>query len=97
MRGGSVSETAVAGSASAGTSDIRMVGDLARLLPPVSPALASEFARDRFVRDEGLLVLPVVGDDASVVGILNRFRFLERFASRFGRELAARKPVETFV
>ena len=73
--------------------EIDTAGQLARPIPPVPPTLSSESARDLFTRDTGLLVLPVVDGRDEVVGVLNRFRFLERFAARFGRELVGRKPV----
>lgn len=73
------------------------VGALARQVPPVGPEVRSELARERFAADDSLLALPVVATDGSVHGILNRFRFLERFSAPFGRELAARKPVATFL
>jgi len=76
---------------------VETVGALVREVAPVHPDTRSELARDRFAADETLLALPVVDGDGTVHGILNRFRFLERFAARFGRELAARKPVSTFV
>lgn len=77
--------------------EARTLGDLARDVHPLHPDTRSELARDRFASDESLLVLPVVDGAGRVLGILNRFRFLERFAARFGRELAARKPVSTFL
>lgn len=77
--------------------DATTVGALVRQVAPVAPDTRSELVRDRFADDETLLALPVVDGDGRVHGILNRFRFLERFASRFGRELAARKPVSAFL
>lgn len=71
-----------------------VAGDLARSVEPVAPHVKSDDCRDRFAADDALLVLPVVDEtNGRVIGILNRFRFLERFTTRFGRELVARHPV----
>lgn len=70
-----------------------IAGDLARAVLPLAPDTRGDDCRDRFIADEALLVLPVVDAEGQVVGVLNRFRFLEGFTSRFGRELVARRPV----
>ncbi len=52
-----------------------------------------EDARDAFEHNLGLFALPVVDKAAQPVGLVNRFTFLDRFATRFGRELTAKKCV----
>lgn len=69
------------------------LAELVRHVAPVRAHTLADVVRDRFTGDQMLLALPVVGADGAVVGILNRFRFLERLSARFGRELAARKAV----
>lgn len=70
-----------------------VVANLVRPVTPVRPETPAEVVRDRYTADQTLLALPVVDHHGCVLGILNRFRFLERLSARFGRELAARKSV----
>lgn len=72
-------------------------GDLARPVPPLTSYATSEEARDLFDRDQTLLSLAVVDAEGAPVGLVNRFRFLERLAGRFGRELTLKKPVVHFM
>ena len=72
-------------------------GDLAHAIPPLSEDALCEQARDAFEHNPGLFALPVVDQAARPVGLVNRFTFLERFATRFGRELTAKKPVSALM
>ena len=70
---------------------------LASPIPPLAPETICEQVRDAFVADPGLFALPVVTEDHTPVGLVNRFKFLERLASPFGRELVIKKPVSTIM
>jgi diguanylate cyclase (GGDEF)-like protein len=72
-------------------------GDLAANVEPLSPHATCELARDAFDRDAGLFAVAVIGDNGVPVGLVNRFRFLERLATRFGRELVLKKPVSALM
>src|SRR5262245_24129546 len=67
--------------------------DLAAPVPPLPARSTCESARGIFDRDSGLFAVPIVGDDERPIGLINRFKFLERLATPFGRELVLKKPV----
>lgn len=71
----------------------RIAGDLARPVAALRADAPCEEARDVFRRDPGLFAIAVVDPDARPIGLVNRFRFLERLAGRFGQELILKKPV----
>src|SRR5262249_4017 len=56
-----------------------------------------EQVRDVFVRDPALFAMPVVDGECRPVGLVNRFKFLERLSRPFGRELIVNKPVGAFM
>ena len=70
-----------------------IAGELARFVEPLSADALCEDARDAFAQDLGLFAVPVVDSSQRPVGLVNRFKFLERLAGRFGRELTIKKPV----
>src|SRR5262245_18355428 len=67
--------------------------DLAAAVPPLPAAATCELARDAYDHDSGLFAVAIVDEDGRPIGLINRFKFLERLASRFGRELVLKKPV----
>jgi diguanylate cyclase len=67
--------------------------DLATAVAPLPAAATCERARDAFDHDGGLFAVAIVDEDGCPIGLINRFKFLERLASRFGRELVLKKPV----
>lgn len=71
--------------------------DLAALVAPLSADASCELARDAFERDSGLFAVAVVDSQSRPIGLINRFKFLERLASRFGRELVFKKPVSSLM
>jgi diguanylate cyclase (GGDEF)-like protein len=73
------------------------VGDLARPVPPVSPDTRSEQAAESFAADPGLFALAVVDAEGRPIGLLNRFKFLERLSGRFGRALTVTRSVSQFM
>src|SRR5262245_53637678 len=72
-------------------------GALAHHVQPMGFGALCDEARDVFEHNEALFALPVVDRSNRPVGLVNRFKFLERFAARFGRELTARKPLSAFM
>lgn len=68
-------------------------GDLAAHVPPLPAEASCERARDAFDADASLFAVAIVDGDSRPIGLINRFKFLERLASRFGRELVLKKPV----
>jgi len=67
--------------------------DLASPLPPLPADDTCERARDLFERNPGIFAVAIVDGERRPIGLINRFKFLERLASRFGRELVLKKPV----
>lgn len=67
--------------------------DLATPVPPLPADSTCERARDLFAQDAGIFAVAIVDADDRPIGLINRFKFLERLASRFGRELVLKKPV----
>jgi len=74
---------------------VALARDLAQRIPPVRPSTRCEILSDRFASDSRLYAIPVVDGDDRPVGLVNRFRFLERAAGRYGRALTDRRPVAT--
>lgn len=74
-----------------------IAADLAPAEPPLEASATCEAARDVFDQRPGLLAIAVVDAASRPIGLINRFRFLERLAARFGRELTLKKPVEQFM
>ena len=67
--------------------------DLATAVQPLPAEATCELARDAFDHDSGLFAVAIVDAQSRPIGLINRFKFLERLASRFGRELVLKKPV----
>jgi len=74
-----------------------IAGDLATLVPAVTVSSTCAEAREFFDRTPGLLAIAVIDRAGRPIGLINRFRFLERLATRFGRELTLNKGVEQFM
>ncbi|MGE0865407.1 MAG: putative bifunctional diguanylate cyclase/phosphodiesterase [Vicinamibacterales bacterium] len=68
-------------------------GDLAPHVQALRADASCELARDAFDADASLFAVAIVDSDTRPIGLINRFKFLERLASRFGRELVLKKPV----
>ena len=68
-------------------------GDLAPHVAPLPANASCERARDAFDADPSLFAVAIVDGESRPIGLINRFKFLERLASRFGRELVLKKPV----
>jgi diguanylate cyclase (GGDEF)-like protein len=72
-------------------------GQIASAARPLAPDAPCEQVRDVFASDAGLFAVAIVDRDGQPVGLVNRFKFLERLASRFGRELVIKKTVSAFM
>ena len=72
-------------------------GELATFVPPLPIGVSCARARDAFDSSPNLFAVAIVDADDRPVGVINRFKFLERLASRFGRELVLNKPVNVLM
>src|SRR5687768_3810765 len=70
-----------------------LAGDIAERVDPVTPDMRCERIAERLAGNPELFAVPVVAGDGTPLGLLNRFRFLERLSQRFGRDLLLRRPV----
>lgn len=68
-------------------------GDICEEVPPVAPDTRVETVVDLFTEQPDLFGQPVVDADGTPLGLLNRFRLLDRLSRRFGRDLFIRRPV----
>jgi diguanylate cyclase (GGDEF)-like protein len=71
--------------------------DLAAAVPPLRVDATGERARDIFERDPGLFAVAIVDPQSRPIGLINRFKFLERLATPFGRELILKKTVDSIM
>lgn len=67
---------------------------LVRTDEPLRPGVRTLAAFDRFSSDPNLFALAVVDEQHVPIGLLNRFRFLERLSRPFGRDLLSNQSVE---
>lgn len=72
---------------------MRCAGDLAEAIPPALADTPCEVVAERFNAEPDLFALPLVHEDGTPAGLLNRFRLLEKLSQRFGRDLYARKAI----
>jgi signal transduction histidine kinase len=70
---------------------------LARFVPPVRVDTPCDTARQAFAADRALYAIPVLDHDRRPVGILNRFKFLERLATRYGHALSMNRTAEHYM
>lgn len=59
---------------------------------PVRPTMTNDAIFDRFEQDPELQVQPVVDEQGTPLGIINRHTLIDRFARPFRREIYGRKP-----
>ena len=67
--------------------------DLTQLVPPLAADATCERARDLFTGNTGIFAVAVVDEAGRPVGLINRFKFLERLAATSGQEFVLRRPV----
>jgi signal transduction histidine kinase/ActR/RegA family two-component response regulator len=70
---------------------------LARFVPPVGVDTPCDAARQAFAADRLLYAIPVLDHHQRPVGILNRFKFLEMLATRFGHALSANRTAAHYM
>src|SRR5262245_32920419 len=70
-----------------------VAADVARYIDPVCPDERCEAVAERLKADPELFALPIVRDDGTPLGLLNRFRLVERLSQRFGRDLFLRRAI----
>ncbi len=73
---------------------------VASLLTPLVPVMIDDnvtVVAERFHDSVELTALPVVNSDGSVAGMIWRDEIMNLYASRYGRELHARKPIRLFM
>lgn len=68
------------------------IGTLRIDVEPCRPDTLGESLHDRFGEQPQVHAIPVVQDDGTPIGLVNRYRFLDAFSRRFGRDFLARKP-----
>src|SRR5262249_14914608 len=71
----------------------RVAGDVAVYVAPVAPDATCETVVELFTHQPDLFVQPVVDSDGVALGLLNRFRILERLSRRFGPDLYLRRAI----
>ena len=71
------------------------VGELAAPVHPLPSTASCAQARATFNANQSLSAIAIVDEGAHPVGLINRFKFLERLASPFGRDLLLNRPVVT--
>lgn len=69
------------------------VAHLLRKVPTLNPEVIVESVVDIFHKDDSIAYMPVV-TDGEVQGMVWRSKIMDILASRFGRDLYARKPLE---
>lgn len=74
-----------------------LVSSLLTELKPLKTRDSLHEAGDRFQKTHQLTALPVVDDHNRVAGIVWRDELMTLYASRYGRDLHGRKPIELFM
>lgn len=73
------------------------LGTLAAPVPPLTETIPALSAYEAFSANASLYAIAVVDTVRRPVGILNRFKFLEQLSRPYGRELALRQAVSSFM
>lgn len=74
-----------------------LVSSLLKQLPPVRTWHSVNHVGERFQNAVKLVALPVVNDQNQVCGLVWRDEFMTLYASRYGRDLHGRKPIQLFM
>lgn len=72
------------------------LGPLARRVAPASPAMSVDEVARRFKDEAELVLMPVVAEGRPL-GLIDRHRFMDRYAQPYQRELFGRKPCTLFM
>ena len=73
------------------------IGDFASATAPIGPDTPGAEVFDRFQNEPDTLVIAVVDENHSPVGLIERNAFTLKMAAEFGRALYARRPASTFM
>jgi diguanylate cyclase (GGDEF)-like protein len=73
------------------------IGTLRLDVEPCGPDTLGEAIHERFGEQPRIHAIPIVREDGVPIGLVNRYRFLEAFSRRFGRDLLGRKPAIQFM
>jgi EAL domain-containing protein (putative c-di-GMP-specific phosphodiesterase class I)/GGDEF domain-containing protein len=73
------------------------VKQLLQKVEPISPHMLNEDVFERFEQEPNQIVLPVVHDDGSPLGLINRYSLVDRFARPFRREIYGKRPCTLFM
>ncbi|HVP84007.1 MAG TPA: HAMP domain-containing sensor histidine kinase [Rhizomicrobium sp.] len=68
-------------------------GRLATLWPPLPETITCGEVFEWFAKNPEQSAVAIVNDDAIVVGLVNRLRFLARYSQRYIHELYSRRPI----
>ncbi len=78
-------------------SQTHTVAKLAQYVPPVSPKSSNQEAFARFENEAELHALPVVEEDGTPVGLINRYTMTDSFARPYRKELFGRHSCTMFM
>ncbi len=70
---------------------------LLQTVAPVQPHDDNKTVLARFEQDPDLITLPVVADNGTPHGLINRYSLVDRFSRNFGHELYGKKPCTLFM
>jgi len=74
-----------------------IVSSLLTTVVPIKSQDSVNTVGDRFQHSSDLIALPVVNNDNHAVGMIWRDEFMTLYASRYGRDLHGRKPIQMFM
>lgn len=70
---------------------------MVQTVPPVTPQTLNEDVFERFEKQPEQIVLPVIHDDGTPLGLINRYSLVDRFARPFRREIYGKRPCTQFM
>lgn len=73
------------------------VRQLLEVVKPLTPHMLNHDVFERFEREPSLIALPVVQEDGTPIGLINRYSLIDRFARPFRRELYGKRPCTCFM
>ncbi len=74
-----------------------IVKSLLNNVPPVFIYDSVNKVGDRFQQDSNLVALPIINSENQAVGMIWKDEFMTLYASRYGRDLHGRKPIQLFM
>ena len=89
--------TSLRGPHLAPSTEARSAGTLARYVEPVSPDSSVLVVRDRFSANSRLHAMPVIDRKDTLVGLFNRFHFLERLARSVEHSTSFNRPASVYM